>query len=160
MTGLQEGRPLSVLINLHNGHFVRDLQTGEGTPLKALDFSTVSPQQQRVLTLAFALKQFKPAELFAQSGMQFSEVYDVVQLLTKKGFFQKAGDRYDLSEPCRLLTRLDQFSLFEPVEFQHVAYDSKQEARVDVSKLLTYLRAFLEVQNDKECWLVTHQKIS
>lgn len=147
----------SLLINLNNGHLVQDIEKGTGIPIKAKGILDLSPQQKKVLKMALQLKEFRPAELFSKSGLQFSDLYDVISNLTKKNCLEKVGDKYRLGEALSVLADIKSFEVYEKVDYSSVGFDEKLETKVNKDSLIDFLGQFLDIKNEKECWLVVYE---
>jgi hypothetical protein len=147
----------NLLINLNNGHVITDLESGTGVQLKGLNLDNLSPQQKKVMKIAFELKEFRPAEIFSKSGLQFSDLYETIKFMTDKGFFTKSGDKYVLSEKISLLTNIHDNSFYGKVEYSNLDFDEQMDKKVDVSSLIDFLGRFLTIKNEKECWLIVYK---
>jgi len=147
----------NLLINLNNGHVVKDLESGTGVQLKGFNLENLSPQQKKVMKIAFELKEFRPAEVFSKSGLQFSDLYETIKFMTDKGFFVKSGDKYSLSEKISLLTNIREEAFYGKVEYSSLDFDEQLDKKVEVSSLIDFLGRFLTIKNEKECWLVVYK---
>ncbi|MBS3118032.1 ATP-binding protein [Candidatus Woesearchaeota archaeon] len=157
LTCSKEKEKFNILVNLNTKEIVTDIEKGKGKRIEVNE-EQLSPQQQRVADAALALKEFKAAELFEKTGLQFSQIYDSITSLTKKGIFEKVGDRFRLAKSLETLQNLKEYATFEQVEYKATEYDQKQEKKVDENNIISLLRKFTKVINDKECWLVTYSK--
>ena len=97
LTCQDKNKDFNLLINLLNSEIIIDLASARGIPLKTSD-TKLSGSQEKVLKIALELKEFVPADLFSRSGLQFSELYDIVNTLEKKGYFIKNNKLYKVNK--------------------------------------------------------------
>lgn len=147
----------NLLVNLRNGHVVTDLESGKGIQLKGFDLENLSPQQKKIMKVALDLKEFKPAELFSRSGLQFSDLYDSIKIMMDKGFFVKSGDKYSLSDKLSLFSNVKDHAFYGKIEYSTMKFDRQFDKKVDTLTLVSFLNKFFTVKNEKECWLVAYQ---
>jgi hypothetical protein len=83
----------------------------------------------------------------------------VINSLVVKGYLMKVNDKLRLSREFEIFSRLEEFNLYEEVDFSKVEYDEKLEKRIDSKKLMEFLSNFLNIKNYKECWLVNYEVI-
>ena len=141
----------NLLINLHNGRLINNLENGNGADIiKRFD---LSPQQKRVFDSALALREFTAAELFSKSGVQFSEIYDIINILLNKGYFIKEGNKYKLSSAFNL--NFNEFNIYEKPDFYKVE-GNKLDKKINVHDAVSFLNNFIRIKNQKECWLETY----
>ncbi|MDI6738467.1 MAG: ATP-binding protein [Nanoarchaeota archaeon] len=152
----RQGRDeFNLLIDLASGKAITNIEEGEGHLLPSLSLEELSPQQERVFHTAMELGRFKPAELFAKSGVQFSDLYDLITVLVKKGYFDKEGDSYSVSESLRLFFSLKKFASYEKPEFGRIKAE-KLEAKYKIEKAKEIISRFAEIKSLKECWIVKY----
>ncbi len=147
----------NILIDLNSGEILTDIESRKGVSLKGMQLEDISPQQSKVFQMALKLKGFKPAELFAMSGVQFSELYDLVTILTKKGYFLKDGDTYSLNEKFVPLSNLSKFACYEKPDFHRMETDSQLPRKFDLSKIKEFISKFTEIRDIRECFLAIHE---
>ena len=147
----------SLLINLNNGQLVTDLESGNGVQLKGFDLENLSPHQKKIMKIALDLKEFKPAEIFSKSGLQFSDLYDTIKTMTNKGFFVKSGDKYSLGEKLSLFSNIRDNSFYGKIDYSNTKFDNKLDKKVDTLTLVSFLNKFFSIKNEKECWLVIYK---
>ncbi len=143
----------NVLVNLNNGELIKDIDTGRGdsfTPKMDL-----SPQQKRVFDAALTMNTFNSAEIFSKTGLQFSDVYDVVTSLVKKGYIAQEGNKYKLSKSFKV--NLDDFKCYVSPDFSRVDYDEKLEKVHNSEEVLRFLENFSKAKSSKECYLVVYE---
>ncbi|MBU4501298.1 MAG: ATP-binding protein [Nanoarchaeota archaeon] len=146
----------NLLINLNNGHAVKDVENGKGIQLKGMKLDNLSANQERILKIALDLKEFKPADIFSKSGLQFSDLYDTIKTMSNKGFFAKEGDKYTLGKELSLFINLRENSFYGKVDYSTMKYDKQLEKNVDTTSLVQFLGRFFKIKNEKECWLVVY----
>jgi len=138
----------NLLVNLNDGKLIKNLETCEGKDIiKKID---LSPQQKKVFDSALSLREFTAAELFSKSGVQFSEIYDIISVLVNKGYFTKNGNKYQLSNVLNL--DFKNFSIYEKTDYYRVEGEKlgKNFNNYDVT---SFLKNFIKIKNEKECWL-------
>jgi len=147
----------NLLINLNNGQVITDVESGKGIQLKDLKLDNLSPNQERVMKIALQLKEFKPADIFSKSGLQFSDLYDTIKSMANKGFFVKDGEKYSLSESLYTLVNIRENAFYGKVDYSAMKFDKQIEKKVDVISLVQFLGRFLSIKNERECWLVIYE---
>jgi DNA helicase HerA-like ATPase len=141
----------NLLVNLHQGTLVRDLEQPDGKriPIK----EGLSPQQKRIFSLAARLKRFTAAEIFSKSGVQFSEIYDILSQLATEGYVSREGNIYKLNE----IFDFEKFAFYGKPDFLKINYASKLQKTHDPLKFKAMLQDILPVISSKECWLVKYE---
>ena len=145
-------KDFNVLINLNNGELIKEIDTGKGdnfTPKMDL-----SPQQKKVFDAALTMNSFTSAEIFSKTGLQFSDVYDVVVSLVKKGYFVQEGNKYKLSKSFNL--NLQEYACYVSPDFSRIDYDEKLEKIHNSEEILRFLENFSKAKSSKECFLVVY----
>jgi len=138
----------NLLINLNSGRLINDLEKGEGKDIiKKLD---LSPQQKRVFDCALTLREFTAAELFSKSGVQFSEIYDIINILLNKGYFAQEGNKYKLSSVFDF--DFKNFNVYEKPDYYKIEGE-KLDKKFNVYDIVNFLKNFIKIRNEKECWL-------
>ena len=141
----------NLIINLNDGKLIRDLETCEGKDIiKKIE---LSPQQKKVFNCALLLKEFTAAELFSKSGVQFSEIYDIISILVNKGYFKQEGSKYKLSNDFAL--DFKKFNVYEKPDFQKIEGE-KMEKRFNTHEIVNFLNNFIRIKNQRECWLESY----
>lgn len=149
----------NVLVNLSFGNVVTDYENGKGIPLK-FEQTDLSNSQKKIFSVALSLKTFSAAELFAKSGFMFSEVYDMINLLTNKGYLSKVDGKYEVAKNFSVLSKLKDFSCYEKVEFSRINFDEKLQRVYSPSDIKDTLSRFFDVKEVKECFLVVFEPAS
>ncbi|MBI4447721.1 ATP-binding protein [Candidatus Woesearchaeota archaeon] len=146
----------NLLIDLVEAKILKNIENGEGKFLGELKLEGLSMQQSKVFQMAIQLKQFKAAELFSKSGVQFSELYDIINTLTRKGYLEKTGENFRLSPQLGEFLNLKEYASYEKVDYERINVDEKIEPKHGFSEIKDMLSKFLEIKNAKECWLVRY----
>ena len=147
-----ECNEFNLLFNLNNGELIKDIEECKGERL-ILDLN-LSQQQKRVFNAALLLKEFSAAELFEKSGIQFSEIYDLVNILVNKGYFIKDGNKFKISKKFNL--NFEEFSIYDRPDFYRISYNKKLDKKYNSEEVKIFLNNFLDIKNSKECWLVCY----
>lgn len=151
----QYGTDFNLLINLNVKELVKDPENASGIKLD-LPKLELSSQQNRILRIAIGMKEFKASGLFSKSGMQFSDVYDVVTTLASKGIFINSGDSYRLNDSFSLFSNLGEYSFYDKPDFLKIKYNKKLEKKHSASEIVNFLKMFLDIKNARDCWLVMY----
>jgi len=143
-----------LLVNLNTGEMINDFEKGKG---KKVDFSLpqLSPTQNKIFKTALDLKEFSAAELFSRSGVQFSEIYDIINILINKGLFIKENSAFKLSQKFNL--NFKDFSCYEKVDYNKVNSDLKLEKKLNQNDVRNFFSSFVIVKNFRECYLQTYE---
>lgn len=141
----------NLLVNLNKGTLVKSMEQPEGKqlPLKM----DISPQQKRIFSIAMKLKRFNAAEIFAKSGVQFSEIYDILSQFMNEGYINKAGNVYEVNE----VFDMEKFSFYGKPDFIKINFDQKLPKLADPLKLKSMIEGVLPVTSSRECWLVKYE---
>lgn len=153
----QDNKEFNLLIEQVNGSIITNTETGEGLDLMKTNMPDLSTQQTKVLQIALKMKEFKPSEMFAKSGMQFSELYDIVGILAKKGYLTKDNDKYKINETLNKLSNLHEKACYEKVDYKRAEYDLKIEKKIEFDKIKELLSKFVSIKNAKECYLMLYE---
>ncbi len=146
----------NILINLNGGNIVTDYENGKGVPLK-LEQADLSVSQRKIFSIALSLKTFSAAELFARSGVMFSEVYDMINLLTNKGYLSKVNGKYEIAKNFSIISKLKDFSCYEKIDFSRLYFDEKLQRTHSAFEIKDTLSRFFDVKEVKECFLVVFE---
>lgn len=142
----------NLLVNLHNGELVNDFEKGKGTFFSPK--IELSPNQRRIFDAALLMKSFTSAEIFAKTGVQFSDVYDAVTALVRKGYFVQEGNKYRLAQTFNL--DFEDYACYVSPDFSRIDYDEKLEKNHNPEEILRFLENYCKTKNSKECYLVVY----
>jgi len=145
---------IHLLVNLYSGDLINNIETGIGMKLD-FNLPVLSPTQNKVFKTALDIKQFSAAELFAKSGVQFSEIYDIINILVTKGFFVKEGTNFKLSNKFNM--DLKDFNCYEKVDYNKVNFDKKLEQKINLNDIRRVFSSFVNVTNIRECFLMIYE---
>jgi uncharacterized protein len=146
----------NLLINLHNGHIINELENGTGVPLTA-NKTNLTPKESRIFYLALGLKSFTAAEIFSKSGVNFSEIYDMLNLLTNKGYLVKNENKYAVNEKFSHMADLREYRLYEKIDYNQITFDQKLESAYNADELKDLIGKFVKVKDSKDCFLVLYE---
>ncbi|MFH1456423.1 MAG: ATP-binding protein [archaeon] len=149
----QKNEEFNILINLENADIITNIENCSGTSLKDKNMPELSPQQTRILNIAIKLGEFKASDLFGRSGVQFSELYDLIKILTTKGYFVKDGETYKVSDNLHFFSNLNEYATYENSDYMQTSYDEKNNKKIDTDKVKEFLSNFCDIKNMKECYL-------
>ncbi len=156
ITCKQKHLTYQILCNLTNGQIVTDLERGTGIAFP-LQLDKLSDKEQKLFNLAFQQgKDFTAADLFAKSGMQFSEVYETIQFLLKKQYLASQGGKFGLSQLLQIFPKLQDYACYEKNDFVSLPYDKKLSAKYSLSDFAAVLTKFVSLEGQKECYLVKY----
>lgn len=144
-----------LLINLNNGQIVKELEDASGVPLTASK-SNLTPKESRIFFIALNLKNFTAAEIFSKSGVNFSEIYDMLNLLTNKGYLVKEDNRYHVNPKYSFLSDLREFRTYEKIDYNKIDFTNKLESQFNKQELLDLLNKFVKVKDSKDCYLILY----
>ena len=143
----------NLLVNLNNGELVKDFEKGKGTFFSPK--IELSPNQRRIFDAALIMKSFTSAEIFAKTGVQFSDVYDAVTALVRKGYFVQEGNKYRLAQTFSL--DFEDYACYVSPDFSRIIYDKKLEKSYNSDEVLRFLSNFISVKGNKECYLIAYE---
>lgn len=156
LSGEQGGLNFNLLINLNNATIVTDVDNCNGESLKC-ELDKLSEKETRIFKIALGLgKEFNASELFAKSGVQFSEIYDIMNILVKKNYFMKTGNNFTLSKSVSIFVNLINFAFYNKSEFLGIVYDEKLNVNYDINEIIGFLSRFVNIDGQKEVWLVKY----
>jgi sugar-specific transcriptional regulator TrmB len=107
----------------------------------------LSEQQKKVFNLARDLGEFKASQIFSQSGLQFSDLYDTLKSLEEKKLLMKQGENY-----VAMKVNIADFELQEEIRYEPFEYKKMEEKRYsleDVKKM------FVNPDDVEECFVVS-----
>ena len=149
----------NLLVNVHNGQIVNDLERGIGRNF-ILDFEKLSKDEMKVLASCIELnKKINAADIFARTGLQFSKALNLLNDLSNKGFLTLDGKDFALNESVNNLLNIKNLACFEKNEFIPFEFDLKLDIKYDINKVISIIKNFADVQSHKECNLVKYEVV-
>ncbi|MAF36373.1 hypothetical protein CL622_04615 [archaeon] len=136
-----------VLVDLTDMKIVKNLKPIQKVAIPTLDTSGLSEQQMKIFKLAQTLDAFKAAEVFAQSELQFSDLYDILSVLEQKGLLDKEGEHYTAKK-----INIKDFSLNVDINFEQLEYDEIKDKKYSLEDIH---KQFSTPDDMQECYLVT-----
>ena len=93
----------------------------------------------RPVFVDISLETFNSAEIFSKSGLQFSDIHDILTNLVKKGYFVKDKTNYNISEELEIFMNLDKYSTNKKCDFIGINYDEKEKAKYKVEDIVSFV---------------------
>lgn len=144
-----------VLVNLNTNELILDIDNCKGLAINPIEIR-LSSSHQKIFDIAIKLNEFKPSDIFAKSGLMFSEVYDGINSLSSKGFIIKSSDKYKVSDKFSLHNDLLKYAVYTDISYEKANYDEKLDVLYSKDKILGYIGKFAEIKDQKECFLVKY----
>jgi len=152
----QNNNDFYILVNLNTNEFVLDIENYRGIFFNINEIK-LSSTLQKLFDISLKLNEFKPSDLFAKSGLMFSEVYDGINSLVNKDIFIKINDKYRLSDKLTLFNDMIKYAIYTNISYDKIKQDTKLNVLYDKEKIIDYLNKFLEIKDCKECYLVRYE---
>ncbi len=149
----KKGEEFKVLIDLVDLQVIEKFEDVSGLSLLKLHLESLNPREEQLL--AIALKQEKNItanNLFAKSGQGFSELYQGMDALVRKGYLNRVGTDYMLSSSLEFLSNIDQRQFYHPLVYGR-SKGEKVQARYQYQVIKDFLNRFFEVKDVKECFI-------
>lgn len=143
----------NLLFNMNTGGLIKDFGDIKGDKLE-FDLPILSPTEKKIFDLAYNMRKFSVSEIFAKSGMSFSEVKNTLIYLVNKGYLDSSGASYFLSDYFNVLLNLKDFSFSGKVQFLKVKSSFREKENFSSDGIVNSLKKFVDVKNVKKCWLV------
>ncbi len=153
---IQNKDSFNLLVDLNNLQIINDIELGSGVKIPLTNIQ-ISNQQNKIFQVALNLVEFKPAELFSRSSIQFSELYDTINTLTNKGLFIKVGDKYKINDNLMVFSKLNELASYEKVEYVNMPFDKKLEKKFNPDDIASLISRFADIKDKKECFLVKYE---
>src|SRR3989338_7693285 len=149
----RKGEDFSLLIDLVDLQVIEKMEDVSGLSLLKLHLEELNFKQEQLLHIALKEgKEIKATELFAKSGMQFSEFYHSMDVLVKKGYLIRIGNDYSLSSSLEFLSTIDSKQFYHPLVYG-ISKGEKIAAKYQYQAIRDFLNKFFEVKDVKECWV-------
>jgi len=150
--GLFFGDEFNVLVNFNNGEIIDNVEKGKGFKLSELKLSN---RERKIFSIAVKLKEFSASDLFAQSQVQFSEIYDVIDSFVSKGIFVRDGSKFRVARDFDFNEMLKKGRFYGKVDFFRVNGE-KLEENYNLDEISDKLNEFMKIKDKKKCWLVVY----
>ncbi len=141
-----------ILIDLMNLQIIDNLEEVSGESLLKLNLQEINSNQEKILDVAVKLKEFKASDIFAKSGLQFSELYDTINILTRKGYFIKNENDYVLSPQMNFIANINKKTFYQPIQFSRTNA-KEQKAKYQYTIVKDFINKFFQVKEIKECFI-------
>ncbi len=155
LTCEQNQEDFNLLIELTNLTVLKNIEEFQGQSLLSLKIEKISPKLQTVVETAIKLGSFKPAEIFGKAGIQFSELFDAMKTLEQKGYLEKDGQEYKISESIAFLSKLNEYKSYNSIEFIKTQGE-KIEPKYPIEVVKDFLSKFTDIKNIKDCHIVKY----
>lgn len=143
----------SVLIDLCTLCVIEDIQALSGRSLHDLHLEPLNQKQENVAKLIFmGEKKLNVAELLEKSKLTFSEFSSILQNLVHKGYLEKQGSQYIMSQSVEFLSTLDRLPCYAKVVY-HKDEGEKQPAKYSSATIISALRTFYNIRRSQECFV-------
>jgi len=142
----------NILIDLIELQVINNYENVSGPSLLDLKLQEVKPQQEKILNTAIKKRTFTASDLFGSSGLQFSDLYDAINILTRKGYFIKDGNNFKLSESMEFLSKINELSCYQPINYIRTNTE-KVQPKYKYDTVKEFLNKFFDVKDIKECYL-------
>lgn len=142
----------NVLVNLNNATLI----TSKGALALINNLKPLAEQEEKILKIVISLEKFNAAALFSKSGLQFSDIYEILNNLSKKGYLIKENNNYNLSENLEMFSNLNKYSTMEKCDFVGVNYDEKLATKYNLNEIIEFLGKFVNIKSYKECWALNY----
>ncbi len=147
------GEEFKILIDLVDLQVIEKLEDVSGLSLLKLHLEELKPKEEQLLMLA--LKQGKSITanaLFAQSGIGFTELYQSMDAIVRKGYLTRVGTDYTLSSSMEFLSNIPQKQFYHPLVYSR-SKGGKIHAKYQYQVIKDFLNKFFEVKDAKECFI-------
>lgn len=149
----RKGEEFTILIDLVDLQVIEKLEDVSGLSLLKLHLEELNFKQEQLLNIALKEgKDIKATELFAKSGMQFSDLYQSMDMLVRKGYLTRIGNDYTLSPSLEFLSHIDSKQFYHPLHYGR-SKGEKVLAKYPYQVIKDFLNKFFEVKDVKECWV-------
>jgi uncharacterized protein len=148
----KNGEEFNILIDLIDLQVIDNVENVTGPSLLKLNLQSLNSKEEKLLDIAVKLKNFKPADLFGQSGLQFSDLHETIQLLVKKGYFIQENSDYQLSSSMQFLANIDLKQFYQNIEYSKTSSETI-DARYKYDTVKEFLTKFFDISDVKECYM-------
>lgn len=149
----KNGEEFSILIDLVDLQVIEKLEMVSGLSLLKLHLEELNFKQEELLNIALKQgREMKATELFAKSGMQFTDFYQGMDVLVRKGYLTRVGNDYTLSSSLEFLATIDTKQCYYPLVYGRSSGE-KVVAKYPYQIIKDFLHKFFDVKDVKECWI-------
>lgn len=152
---LKDNLQYNLLVDLHDGQLITDVDSFKVVKLSS-DVGKLNEVEMKIVKSVIGQEEFSSAELFNRSGLQFSEIYNVINDLVKKKWFVSVNDKFKFNSLLDDFLDIDKVKCFFRQEFIGVDYDEKLEKKYDIKQIISFLNLFFVVRESKEVYLVRY----
>jgi uncharacterized protein len=155
----KRGEEFKVLIDLVDLQIIENVENVSGISLLSLNLKGIDKNQEKLLDIAIKLNNnFKPTDLLSLSGLQFSDVYSTINILTQKGYFLREDSTFKLSEDILFLANINEKQFYQEINYSRTN-GQKLEKKYEFEIVKDFLNKFFEVKNLKECYIERYKVI-
>jgi len=144
----------NILVNATNGAIIVDKEECVNKFLPALE--SLSKKELRVLQAAYTLKTFSVIDIIHELGTNLDIKTELASLLNQQYLLQQSPTEFKLND-IFIFNKLDNYKVFDKLEYEHIEYSEKQEAKKSIDDILNVVQKFASVQDHAEGYLVTYQ---
>jgi uncharacterized protein len=142
----------NILIDLMDLQIIDNIENVSGPSLLKLKLQSLNNKEEKLLDIAIKLQDFKPADLFGKSGLQFSELHETISTLVNKGYFIQEGSSFELSPSMQFLANIDLKQFYQNIEFNRTNL-KPLESKYKYDTVKGFLTKFFEITDIKECYI-------
>ncbi|RME78009.1 ATP-binding protein [Candidatus Woesearchaeota archaeon] len=143
--------PFQLLIELNQGKIVRDINNAAFSEIPELN--TLSPNQLAVVQ-KMSDKQWYHAADFADLGLDFALAHDMLQKLTKKGFFEVNKDKFKVKEDIPL--DLEEVAFFGKLSFKEIKGEQIPQI-ISIEEVKKKISFMVPVIGEQPCSIIWHK---
>ncbi|MDP3729094.1 MAG: DUF87 domain-containing protein [bacterium] len=156
----RKGEEFKILIDLIDLQVIEKLEDVSGLSLLKLHLEELNFKQEQLLNIALKEgREIKASELFAKSGMQFSDLSQSIDVLVRKGYLIRVENNYTLSPSLEFLSTIDGKQFYHPIIYGR-SHGEKIVAKYPYQVIKDFLNKFFEVKDVKECWVEKYTVLS
>ncbi|MGV8168769.1 MAG: ATP-binding protein [Candidatus Nanoarchaeia archaeon] len=116
------------------------------------DMKLMDDKKINILRFAFKKNKFKEQDIISTLGLNLS-ITEELKALVKIGYLTKSADTYTLSDKYVFSKLSNQKNNFK-IEAEEIQYDEKLTQKITLDEIIDKLRAFTNIKDRTECWLV------
>ena len=135
-----------ILVDLHTLKIVKGIDPLIEVDIPKLNTSSLSEQQKKVFNIARDLGEFKASDIFSQSGLQFSDLYDTLRSLEEKSLLVKRGNEY-----AAMKVKFSDFEFDVDISYEAVDFKDVKEKKFSLDDVK---KVFVNPDNLEECFVL------